>query len=71
MKQLWINIPEEASSSVKEKLISKALEFADIIILSDADQRLSEKFSKPIAGKFEKADIRIVSGIDEERSEMR
>ena len=60
MKQLWINIPEEASSSVKEKLISKALEFADIIILSDADQRLSEKFSKPIAGKFEKADIRIV-----------
>ncbi|MGB6680078.1 MAG: 3-dehydroquinate synthase II [Candidatus Bathyarchaeia archaeon] len=60
MKQLWINIPEEASSSVKEKLISKALEFADILILSKADHRLSEKFNKPIAGKFEDADIRIV-----------
>jgi 3-dehydroquinate synthase II len=64
LKQLWINIPEEASSSVKEKLISKALEFADIIILSDTDQRLSEKFSKPIAGKFEKADIRIIEFSD-------
>ncbi|TRO61041.1 3-dehydroquinate synthase II [Candidatus Bathyarchaeota archaeon] len=60
MKQLWINIPEEASPSVKEKLISKASEFADILILSKTDHRLSEQFNKTIAGKFENADIRIV-----------
>ena len=60
MKQLWINIPEEASPSVKEKLISKASEFADILILSKTDHRLSEQFNKRIAGKFENADIRIV-----------
>lgn len=60
MKQLWINIPEEASSSVKEKLISKASELADVVTLSESDHQLSKKFDKLIAGKFENADIRIV-----------